>query len=88
MIQLFIDRVLVKEFETDKELLDYMMTEKSEIIEPTVFDAIENGLTVYNEDEDEVSRLEDETGMDSWDGESLVRWISQGGDHDIYTTEE
>ena len=87
MIKLTIEGEDIKEFDTDQELLDYMMAEQSSLIPPEAYDAIQAGLTVYNGDEDEVKRLEEETGQDAWDGESLVRWIAQGGDTNIITTQ-
>jgi predicted secreted Zn-dependent protease len=63
---------------TDEEVMNYIMTNLSNVVPPEVYAAIESGLTEYSSNTDEqIAEMEDDTGMDSWDGMSLARWIDQ-----------
>jgi hypothetical protein len=77
---------VVKEFETDKELFDFMVNDHSELIPPEVYETLERGYHTYGDlSDEEKETIYEETGQDEWDGESLVRWIGQGGEVDIFT---
>lgn len=77
---------VVMEFETDKELFDYMVDVHSELIPPDVHEVLSRDYSVYgNISDEEKETIFEETGQDTWDGESLVRWIGEGGEVDIFT---